>query len=426
MTKHLMPPNDECTARTNKGDNGQHSIFLDQPLAQPRAICSLLLMSLMLLLAAVQPVSAQPAAQSKPSQGNPSYIHRAQAGETAESIAFEFLAQAADKQARETFYAHNQIALKDVRKPLRLNQPLNLPVAWMYLKPAVAAVVRATGQAQMSHANTQHQWVAVGAADKLIEEGTLIKTAVNSFVSLRFPDNSVLSLAPQSEARIETLRRYAGSDIYKIKVLLNQGRVESEVKPLNHQAADYSVRSRRLTTGVRGTQFNVNEDQAGNASAEVLEGGVALADASNKSQLVPGGFGSFVAHTRASELIALLGAPRWQCDAQGLPVSEPLPLVFSQAPAAVRLDIFISPDNKQQLLQASPVLPQTLPLGDYRISARGVDVNGLQGYGASSTVSVRQITIPSAVRWVNQDDNQSWVLEETPALTSTRFFCESN
>jgi ferric-dicitrate binding protein FerR (iron transport regulator) len=426
MTQHTMPYNDAQTPALWIGQIIDH---LTDFSAYKRRMCAQVPIFALLTFAfsvLSDTVGAQPTAPPKPSQGNVSYIHRASAGDTAESIAFELLAKAADKSAREQFYAHNQVQTKNARKPVAANQPFNLPVAWMYQKPVLATVLRASGQAQMSHANTQNVFVNLGAADKAIGEGTTIKTGDHSFVSLRFPDNSVLAVAPNSEVLLESLRQYAGSDIFKIKVMLNQGRVESEVKPLAHQASDYSVRSRRLTTGVRGTQFSVSDDPNSNALAEVLQGSVALSDKTDKSLLVPRGFGSFVEQERASPLIPLIHAPTWHCDSEGASVNKALPVTFSQKPALYRLDIVSNTADQQQRLQDSTRLPDNLPEGDYQINVRGVDTNGLQGYGASSAVRVRAVTTPSFLQWVSRDNNQVWVLQETAASTSTRYFCESS
>jgi FecR protein len=367
---------------------------------------------------------SQAVAASRPSLGNPSFIHRALAGETPEAIAFAYLADAAKKNIREKFYEHNQIALKDANKPVAPQKPFSIPVEWMFLRPVVATILNATGSSQFSHANTKNTYINLGSNAKWIEEGTSIKTGENSFVNIRFPDNSVLMVKPNSEVVLETLKRYAGSDVFKIKLFVNKGRAESEVKPLSSQASDYSVRSRRLTTGVRGTQFSVTDDPDGNASTEVLEGGVQLTDQSDRAMIVPTGFGSFVAQTRASDLIPLIPAPAWKCDPSGLTMSQSLPLAFSQAPASYRMDIVaLESGNQQQLLVKTTQLPATIALGKYRINVRGIDANGLQGYGSDGIVKVIETTTPGTMRWTRENESTDWILQEVPGITIRQFVC---
>jgi hypothetical protein len=278
----------------------------------------------------------------------------------------------------------------------------------------------------MSHANTKNIMVNVGINDKIIEEGTTIKTATGGFVNLRFPDNSVLSVTPNSEVLIESLKRYAGSDIFKIQVLLVKGRVESDVKPFTSQASDYSVRSRRLTTAVRGTFFNVNDDPDGNASLEVFDGAVSLKDRTDKTLTVPVAFGSYVKTQSASDLIPLIPAPKWQCDPEGTLLTKKLPLVFSKTPSTYRLDLFSAPSANLQISTDNPVLPSDLPVGDYRVSVRGIDEHGLQGFGGGTTVSVRERVSPSFIRWVVNESTRHWIQQETPDTVNKVFFCESS
>jgi hypothetical protein len=365
-------------------------------------------------------------AHSKPSQGKKSYIYRAKSGDTPESIAFEFLAGAADKTVRNKFYAHNRLLKIDKNRSLAINHPLNIPTDWMYLKPVDAVITHTTGQVQISQKSTNNLLFTPPRPNQIIEEGTVIRTQLDSFMVVQLPDGSRLSIAPSSEVVLEKLRRYANSDIFKINIHLNQGRVESDVKPLTHQASDYSVRSRRLTTGVRGTQFNVSDDSNGKASTEVLDGLVQLADASNKPKPIPKGFGSVVVKDRASDLIVLLEAPVWRCEAGEHSVSKPLPIFFNAQPASYRVNVFAAdtgqPISEFQSLQ----LPNTIPAGRYKLTVRGVDDNGLQGYGSDQTVLIQDTNEPSATRWAFDDSINTWVIEKLAPTMIKQYACSAS
>lgn len=364
--------------------------------------------------------------QSKPSEGSASYVYRAKTGDTPESIAFEFLTQASQKSMREKFYLHNHVASNAVSKPTVINQPFNLPVAWMYLKPVLATVVSTTGHAQMSRANSELEVIRLNGKEQVLDEGSTIHTGDNSFVVVRLPDNSVLSIAPRSEVMLEVLRRYASSDIFKIKILLNKGRVESDVKPLTNVASDYTVRSRRLTTGVRGTQFNVSDNLGSNATAEVLEGAVKLTDQSKSSQSVPKGFGSFVAQEKAADVVALLPAPIWQCKVKEIITSSTLPLVFNQKPNSYRVDIFSTKTGQQLMALTSLAMPEDLPDGEYRFGVRGGDINGIQGYSSEQLISVREVAQPSTKQWVFNDTTKTWAIKESVAKIVKQYTCNAS
>ncbi len=364
--------------------------------------------------------------QSKPSQGNAGYIYRAKTGDTPESIAFEFLAEASQKNVREKFYLLNRVSPSSVSKQTTINQPFNIPIDWMYLKPVLATVVSMSGSVQVSRANAVHEFTSLTGSEQLLDEGSTIQTGSNSFVVVRLPDSSILSITPRSEVSLEMLRRYASSDIFKIKMLLNKGRVESDVKPLTHQASDYSVRSRRLTTGVRGTQFNVSDNLGSNATAEVLEGAVKLTDKSDKSQSVPKGFGSFIAQDKAADVVALLPAPVWQCKVNELLLSDVLPLTFSQKPNSYRVDIFSPKSGTQLTALNSLTLPDNLPDGKYRFGVRGGDINGIQGYSSEQLISVREVIVPGSKQWVFNENTQTWAIEESRAKATKQYKCDAS
>jgi hypothetical protein len=363
---------------------------------------------------------------SKPSEGRASYVYRAKAGDTPESIAFEFLTQASQKNVRERFYSHNHVTINAVNKPTVMNQPFNLPVAWMYLKPVFATVVSVTGNAQISRANSPLEFIRLNATEQALDEGSTIQTGENSFVIVRLPDNSILSITQRSDVTLEVLKRYASSDIFKIKVMLNKGRVESEVMPLTNQASDYSVRSRRLTTGVRGTKFNVSDSLESNATTEVLEGAVKLTDKSDKSQSVPKGFGSFVAQEKAADVVALLPAPMWQCKSDELIKTGTLPLVFNQTPNSYRVDVFSANTGKQLVALTTLGLPVNLPDGVYRFDVRGGDINGIQGYSSEQLISVSEVTQPGIKQWIFNDVTKTWVIQESAELTRKQYKCNAS
>ena len=365
--------------------------------------------------------TAVPAPQ--PSSGANRFIYRAKAGDTAEKIAFDFLADAATKSVRDGFYALNRINSRDALKELPLNQPVSIPVAAMFTKPVAAMLVNASGDSQMRHTNTQQRFQDVSSF-RAVEEGATLRTGDKSFITVRFPDNSVMMMSPNSEVLIESLRQYASTDVFKIKLLLNKGRAESSVKPLSSEGSEYSIRSRRLTTGVRGTHFSVSDEEGSNATAQVYEGGVSLADASGATSLLSQGYGSFAARNTASAPVSLIHSPAWACDLKANSFEQALALAFIKQPVLYRVDIFSAQLGQQQLIMKTPRLPADLPYGSYHVSVRGIDENGLHGFATERVVTVKSNPNRDILRWIPTQDRATFTLANTESQSDKAFACE--
>lgn len=363
------------------------------------------------------------------------YLYRAQLGETPESIAFDFLKEAADKTKRQQFYTYNHIAANDTAKTVKPNQIFRLPVDWMYLKPVNAIMLSTKGNVQVIHQNTQLPL-------SIIPEGSTIKTGKNSFALIEFPDRSLLTVSPDSDVLLATVRRYAKSDIFNIHIHIEQGRAESQVKPLHHPSSDYTVKSKRLSTAVRGTRFSVSDMITGYATTEVLEGGVQLNAITNQDNLilVSKGLGVYTKDSKLPTLTTLLPAPQWDCTKiEGITIDQPLPIIINQATHLFKLNIYsesslITPLSIDQLnttvpdiqtLTTQPILPAELKEGTYTVQVSAVDQYGLQGFNSVQRLSIKNKppTTPNWLYWIKNNKTQSWVLLPLPNTHFKQVFC---
>jgi ferric-dicitrate binding protein FerR (iron transport regulator) len=379
-------------------------------------------------------------------QARPSYIYRAKNTDTPESIAFEFLDQAHSLEKKQQFYAHNRIDKKAARKPVAQNTPFNIPVTWMYLKPSRASVLAVSGSVTVTlqavqnvdASNTAKVSVIPNAPPKTtLAEGSRIQTAANSFASIALPDGSILSVEPNSDITLETLKQYASSDIFKINIVLNKGRVESEVKALTSSESTYTIKSKRLVTGVRGTRFAVSDsaDGTGNGLLEVLEGAVAVGSPTQGALNTPKGFGRVVEVAEPSELIGLFSKPIWNCNrAADFSLGTHVSLAAPEKTVQLKLDIYSGKHGditqlktlnplKQYIAQhASLNLDLDLPMGDYTAVARAIDVYGLQGYSAMQTITVKPpapMALDERPDWTRNLETLSWVWKEHVASIAT-------
>jgi hypothetical protein len=365
------------------------------------------------------------------------YLYRAQAGETPESIAFDFLKEAADKNKRQQFYAYNHIASHQITKKITQNQLFHLPVDWMYLKPVTAILLTVKGAVEVLHQGVSFPLTVV-------PEGAVIKTSQTGFALVEFPDRSVLTVSPNSTVKLTSIRRYAKSDIFNIKVDLEQGRVESQVKHLQHPAADYTVKSKRLSTAVRGTRFSVSDVPNAYATTEVLEGGVQLNSTDPAYQdrltMVSNGLGAYVKDSVVSEPIKLLQAPQWSCPTiNGLAIDQPLPIVVNQGAQSFKFNIYEEPSTAvsfsvEQLNQTAPdiqsitttpILPAQLNEGVYTVQLSAIDQYGLQGFSSTQRIQIKNKPIDTEnwLHWVKNSQTQSWVLRPLPNTHIKQVFC---
>jgi FecR protein len=389
-------------------------------------LCYGALAALLLGSVATAPVQAQtkPPLLKEKNAETAVYIHRTTERDTPNSIAEDFLAKARWESIRAQFFKDNKLSGLNANAPLPANLPISIPVASMFVKRAQAKLIGFSGLVTAGYANENTLSVAkaLNAKErgKLLEEGAVIKTADNSFAKLLLPDNSVMAIQPNSEVRLETMRQYANSDIFNIQTVLSSGRVNSKVAPIKHPAGDYVVHTKRLTTGVRGTDFSVADNTNQNAVTEVGEGAVLMLDADKEGKKIPGGYGRFVDKTQASDLIPLLPAPLWFCDGTARLTNVVLPVVMAAKPKHYRLDIYdqthgLNDDSVpyQQVILDRPLLPNDLPLGVYRVNIRGIDKHGLQGYSKDNLLTVSEPREEEVLRWVRNSEHAKWTLNSS-------------
>jgi hypothetical protein len=411
---------------------------------------SMLILMLMLIAAPVlaQPIKASATTAIKTSAASeiskikhlPSYLYRAHLGDTPESIAFDFLQGASQKEVRHMFYAHNHIQAKNALMPTQLNQVFNIPMSWMYLKPMPITVLKASGAASVTYAHDTFSatWQSLQTVGSELKESARVRTDNDGFALLEFPDHSLLSISPNSTVLLATVRRYANSDVFNIQVSIENGRVESQVKPLHHPASDYSIRSKRLSTAVRGTRYSVSDTTtSANAITEVLEGGVALG-ASAKSTvasettparkssttLVTPGFAAYVADGKVSPLVALLPAPQFVCVAmKQVPIEQALVVIADKKTQAFSLNIYtgehpnlnqMNPDR--QVIDVRPHLPVDLPVGSYTLQLKAIDEHGIHGLASQQKIMIRANPNPveTLLHWQQNLATRSWALSTIP------------
>ncbi|MDV2105079.1 FecR family protein [Burkholderia pseudomallei] len=279
--------------------------------------------------------------------------------------------------------------LNDVPVPKHL-QPgvvLKLPAARLRKERLSARVIAAHGTVE-SAGRGSAQFAPV-AVDATLTEGDRLRTGSNAFVTLELSDGTHLSLPPDSQIDLATLRRTVLTGTLERVIDLRRGSVDSEVTHLKKKDDRFQIRSPSVVAGVRGTRFRVNYDKDGRASTtvEVLDGtvGVAPRAKSAADTLVHANFGNV---TSASGVvgspIALLDAPQLANPAK---IQDDPQVAFDLVPlgGAQSYHVQIARDAglydlfKEVQVPAPRATFADVPDGTYFVRIAAIDSHGLEG-----------------------------------------------
>lgn len=294
--------------------------------------------------------------------------------------------------------------LNRVENPRRIpvGTLLRIPLALLRPEPLTAEVATVVGDARVDGRPVE--------AGTRIAAGAALATGADGQMTLTLPDGTQLMLPARSSAQIRTLQGYTGAEGQDFSLDLEDGRVESRVVPQRGPAARYRVDTPTAVIGVRGTEFRVGYDAASStARAEVTEGVVGVAGAgraaqarSPAGQAVSAGFGALARRGGEPTTAALPPAP----SLAALPARFERPVIRFELPldetaTALRLRVMRAEgaDDRHATHWGAPALfdavlqPERgarrvearipgLADGLYRLSARTVAANGLEGYDA--------------------------------------------
>ncbi|MHA7466173.1 FecR family protein [Burkholderia pseudomallei] len=279
--------------------------------------------------------------------------------------------------------------LNDVPVPKHL-QPgvvLKLPAARLRKERLSARVIAAHGTVE-SAGRGSAQFAPV-AVDATLTEGDRLRTGSNAFVTLELSDGTHLSLPPDSQIDLATLRRTVLTGTLERVIDLRRGSVDSEVTHLKKKDDRFQIRSPSVVAGVRGTRFRVNYDKDGRASptVDVLAGTVGVAPSATRSAdtLVHANFGNV---TSASGVvgspIALLDAPQLANPAK---IQDDPQVAFDLVPlgGAQSYHVQIARDAglydlfKEVQVPAPRATFADVPDGTYFVRIAAIDSHGLEG-----------------------------------------------
>lgn len=339
---------------------------------------------------------------STATEQNDEIAHTVQEGDTLEGLAKAYLD--APRQW-PLLQARNKVANPRALQP---GSVVWIPVRLQPTEPATVEFVQGKVTAQ---GRTGNPPAPVTQGGKL-GEGTVLQVGPDAFVAVRLADGTVVRVQAQSELQLRQLRRRGRAGSLQSVLEMRSGAVESTVPPNAEAFRRFELRTPLAVTSVRGTRFGVAMNDAGQTTASVLSGSVAVqsrqgedaprtqALATTASMLSPGQGLAVAADGTVGEPRALLPAP----DTSGIPAvlgdAGILAIQVPPLPGAVRYvaQVAQDPDFTQVLRHGSFADGQlrwkALDDGRYYLSVRGVDDAGIPGVPAVLPFAIKTRPVP--------------------------------
>lgn len=318
-------------------------------------------------------------------------IYTTRSGDTLIGLERQFLAA---PFGWKNLQLHNRV-LDSLRVPV--GAKLRIPEAWLRIEPRMARVIALQGNVTMDGR-------ALGL-DAKVPAGAFLRTGEGAFVTLEMPDESRLTVQPQSVARLDKLNGVHGFGGQNAEVFLERGRVETRVEAQRGPAARYQIRTPSGSVAVRGTEFRVGANaEAHAAQAEVTGGEVQFSPVGNGApKALPKGFGLVAKAGQALPPVRpLLPAP----GLDGIPArfeQVGVSLPFASVDKATGYRAQVARDQAfadvvmDGVFAAPPARFSGLPDGAYWLRVRAIDDAGLEGLDASRTFEVRARPLAPAV-----------------------------
>ncbi|MBY0473501.1 MAG: FecR domain-containing protein [Nitrosomonas sp.] len=265
---------------------------------------------------------------------------------------------------------------------------IRVPVAWSKTQTSgvYAQVVHVRGSVLIKRKNAAEFPAETGMK---LNTGDEVRSENDSFVTLKFFDNSRLRLQENSQIRIDEMKVLGDYGAVDTLIELQQGRTENAVPQKSGTGTRFRIKTPSAVSSVRGTDFRVGTTTKGeHTSSEVLSGLVQV-EGGEKEIAVSAGFGTITALGAPPVApVKLLPAP----DLSNTPVLyEHLPLVITLNPlaGAATYRAQIANDQNFQNLWTEfttdklPFRDGDIPDGNYWLRVRGIDAAGIEGHDAT-------------------------------------------
>lgn len=316
------------------------------------------------------------AAVAAPAKPGDTITYRVEKGDNLYTLAERYFRQPGDYRVVQR--------LNRVANPYRLaiGSTLVIPRSVLRREPIPAIVQNFSGSVLVGPADRQRP----ATAGMKVQEADVIRTGPRSFVTLRLPDASTVSLPSQTSVRVATLRRTLLANSVERSFAVENGRVRANVTPMADPFSDFRISTPIASSAVRGTRFSVSFAPAeGRATSEVVEGAVDFEEKGAGTHALTTGFGSANGLTAP---VALLPTPTLKA-AEKVQDEEILTFAAEPLAGAARMRFQIARDagfldviDEAEQDGTGATLP-SLPNGIYFVRLSAIDGHGLEGMPAT-------------------------------------------
>lgn len=279
----------------------------------------------------------------------------------------------------------------DISKPLIAGQLIKIP--GIYYRPReFAQIIYAHGNNQYFPGDGSNQRELV--RDDKIYLNDAVETGRSGFVTVQFRSGAVVNLQPSSHVKLVKLGCLESDPECFIEINSDQGEMSATVPKNEDQENVFRIHTPHTSAAVRGTTF----DFVGNDNdliVGVTDGTVALSSSTAELEL-PLGFGvKAVKDTPFGDPVPLLPTTNFRSIAPRVAEDDLISAVILSDASSYIWRLTSDATGNSVLDKSSSSSPiytvGSVSAGDYFLSVRGVDADGIKGFDKQAQVSIADI-----------------------------------
>ncbi len=316
---------------------------------------------------------SQAATATPESNATPEWIYTVRPG--------EHFAEIADALLSKDIPAIRLLQHNGIDNPAKVGSGDNLriPLAWLQRQPNPARVNSVTGSVQLISGSDGTKRPLT--SDSLIRVGDEIRSQAGT-ATIELADGSVVRISPHSRLAFNRLTQYGKSGMVDTRLRLNQGEIETQVKPVIEGGSRFEIETPSAVAAVRGTMFTLRT-APGMTDLRVTEGEVSFGPP-GQTRRIPAGYSASVSTAGVGRMSIRRLPPA--------PEINPLPQQLKQLPAQLswtpnganshRVDIFDAESGRW--INSSEVSDNDFDInlldnGRYEIHLAAIDNRGMAG-----------------------------------------------
>jgi len=316
---------------------------------------------------------SQAATATPESNATPEWIYTVRPG--------EHFAEIADALLSKGIPAIRLLQHNGIDNPAKVGSGDNLriPLAWLQRQPNPARVNSVTGSVQLISGSDGTKRPLT--SDSLIRVGDEIRSQAGT-ATIELADGSVVRISPHSRLAFNRLTQYGKSGMVDTRLRLNQGEIETQVKPVIEGGSRFEIETPSAVAAVRGTMFTLRT-APGMTDLRVTEGEVSFGPP-GQTRRIPAGYSASVSTAGVGRMSIRRLPPA--------PEINPLPQQLKQLPAQLswtpnganshRVDIFDAESGRW--INSNEVSDNDFDInlldnGRYEIHLAAIDNRGMAG-----------------------------------------------